>query len=386
MQLFNNFILVFLLSSLLAVASNVIEATDKTFDTIINQPDAYTFVEFYASWCGHCKNLAPLWEELADSYANVKKVQIVKIDADKHSKTGRKYGIRGFPTLKLFSPIDSANGKQQHPPKEYEGGRDIQAFKEFITANTGAKAPAVSAEDHVIHLSDDNYLNQIEGKHALFSVTASWCGHCKKLKPDWSKLAAVFKNDKDSVVIGDVLTTDVDAEAIMEKFQVSSFPTIIYVAPEDVHAENPEFYRGGRNLQDLIDFVNEKTQIGRTADGLLGENAGRLSVVDANIVKIIQAASDEQKALIAPVIEELQQFTDAATAYSVKYYTKLLNKLSNGETDFFQKEYNRLSNILTKNAGSISGKIHDNLVKRINILKKFLDVEKEETGNVRDEL
>lgn len=54
--------------------SKVVTLTDDTFDKIVHDPDKDVFVKFYAPWCGHCKNLAPVWESLAKDFGNEKDV------------------------------------------------------------------------------------------------------------------------------------------------------------------------------------------------------------------------------------------------------------------------------------------------------------------------
>ncbi|GMM35064.1 protein disulfide isomerase [Saccharomycopsis crataegensis] len=360
----------FFLFSILATvfASNVIEATDKDFIDIVQTPGTYSFVKFYATWCGHCKTLAPIWEELADVYAPSKNIQIVSIDADKYSRIGNRFGIKGFPTLKMFVAGEA--------PKDYQGKRELDSFIKFIEYATGTKTPTIAAaKDHIDYFDDDTYKQKIEGKHGFFAITASWCGYCKQLKPNWKQLASAFKND-DSVVIGDVIASDVAAEEIKDKFDVKSFPTIVYVAPGDVNIENAEYYQGGRSADELVAWVNSKTHIGRKSDGKLDESAGKLEIFNDKIQDLLASKGlDEAK-------DQLSELKDTSIAYSAKYYGKLLDKISSGESGYFAKEYARLQGILKK-GNSLNDKVHDNLIKRINILSQFLGADDKVS---RDEL
>jgi len=100
----------------------------KTFDQIVNDPTKNVFVEFYAPWCGHCKALAPLWEELGTELKEVESVVIAKIDATAND-VNPSLGIKGFPTLKLFLANDKAN------PVDYNGDRTKADLLKFLHDN-----------------------------------------------------------------------------------------------------------------------------------------------------------------------------------------------------------------------------------------------------------
>merc|ERR1719192_1737048 len=82
------------------------------------------FVEFYAPWCGHCKKLAPIWDELAEKFKDNDKIVIAKLDATTNEVENIK--IRGFPTLKLFKSGDNS-------VVEYSGGRTLEDFVKFLS-------------------------------------------------------------------------------------------------------------------------------------------------------------------------------------------------------------------------------------------------------------
>lgn len=74
-------------------------ATDEAFDEIVNS-SSIVLIDFWATWCGPCKALAPILDEIADEYDS--KVTIAKINIDENDQTPPKYGIRGIPTMLLF--------------------------------------------------------------------------------------------------------------------------------------------------------------------------------------------------------------------------------------------------------------------------------------------
>ena len=80
--------------------SNVIELNDSNFDSEVVKSDKPVLVDFWAEWCGPCKMIAPVLEEVASELSD--KILIGKLNVDENSETPPKYGIRGIPTLMLF--------------------------------------------------------------------------------------------------------------------------------------------------------------------------------------------------------------------------------------------------------------------------------------------
>lgn len=74
--------------------------TDENFESEVLNADAPVVVDFWAEWCGPCKQLAPLVDELADEMSG--KVKVVKINIDESPEAPTKYGVRGIPTLMVF--------------------------------------------------------------------------------------------------------------------------------------------------------------------------------------------------------------------------------------------------------------------------------------------
>jgi thioredoxin 1 len=80
--------------------SDILEVTDDTFEAEIVNSTIPAMVDFWAAWCGPCKMVAPVVEELAQEYDG--KVKIAKMDVDQNRQTPAKFGIRNIPTLILF--------------------------------------------------------------------------------------------------------------------------------------------------------------------------------------------------------------------------------------------------------------------------------------------
>lgn len=77
-----------------------VEITDQNFETEVIKSDKPVLIDFWAVWCGPCKLIAPIVEELANEYDG--KVKIGKLDVDSNQQTSIKYGVRSIPTLLLF--------------------------------------------------------------------------------------------------------------------------------------------------------------------------------------------------------------------------------------------------------------------------------------------
>ena len=84
----------------LIMSDNIINVTDANFEAEVLNSDIPVLVDYWAEWCGPCKMIAPVLEEIADDYAG--KIKICKLNIDENEETPPKFNIRGIPTLMLF--------------------------------------------------------------------------------------------------------------------------------------------------------------------------------------------------------------------------------------------------------------------------------------------
>jgi thioredoxin 1 len=84
----------------MAENENLLNVTDDDFDQQILKADLPALVDFWAAWCGPCRTVGPVVEELAGEYAG--KIKVAKLNVDDNKQTPGKYGVRGIPTLMLF--------------------------------------------------------------------------------------------------------------------------------------------------------------------------------------------------------------------------------------------------------------------------------------------
>lgn len=110
----------------------------ENFDELVNDDSKDVLIEFYAPWCGHCKNLEPKYKELGEKLAGDPNIVIAKMDATANDVPPH-FEVRGFPTI-YFAP---AGSKQS--PKRYEGGREVSDFLSYLKKE--ATNPPIVTED-----------------------------------------------------------------------------------------------------------------------------------------------------------------------------------------------------------------------------------------------
>ncbi|HEY0760376.1 MAG TPA: thioredoxin [Acidisarcina sp.] len=95
---------------------SVLEVNDATFDKEVLQSEQPVLVDFWAAWCGPCRALAPVVDQVATAYAG--KLKVMKMDVDSNSSTPARYGIRGIPALLIFKGGKVADQIVGYVPKD----------------------------------------------------------------------------------------------------------------------------------------------------------------------------------------------------------------------------------------------------------------------------
>ena len=106
------------------MTENLLHVTDASFDNDVLQSDIPAFVDFWAAWCGPCKMIAPLLDEISEDYAG--KLKVCKMDVDSNQELAVQYGVRSIPTLIIFK-----NGEVS---STQIGAISKQQLEEFIAA------------------------------------------------------------------------------------------------------------------------------------------------------------------------------------------------------------------------------------------------------------
>ncbi|WVQ82191.1 protein disulfide-isomerase domain [Cryptococcus sp. DSM 104549] len=358
-----------------ALASNVVDLDPTNFAKFVGG-ERGALVEFFAPWCGHCKNLAPTYEQLADAFPS-DKVVIAKTDADGVGRDlGTRYGVSGFPTIKWF-PAGSDE------PVDYGGGRDLEALAAFVTKESGVKSKIKPPPPPAYLQLDSSNFDDIaldDNKNVLVAFTAPWCGHCKNMKPTYDKVAKAFAAESDCVV-AEIDADDAENKPIAGKYGVRSFPTLKFF-PKGT--KEPIEYSTGRSQEQFIDFLNEHCGTHRTATGLLSETAGRVLLLDSLASNFFTAGLPERPEIVEKAKAALANLNKDKANSSAEYYVKAMERvLAKGES-WLAKEQARLANLLA--SPSLAPTKVDELKIKVNILSAFAAQKAGEAYGAAEEL
>lgn len=253
-------------NALYSSSDDVVELTSSNFNSKVKDSDELWLVEFYAPWCGHCQSMAGDWKKAATALKGVANVGAVDMTA--HQSVGQPYGIQGFPTIKVF-------GANKNKPTDYQGARTADAFQEFAfkalreminerSRGSGSSGGGGqrdggrkdSGEDAVVKLTDDNFNELVveSDEPWLVEFYAPWCGHCKRLEPEWKEAANKLKEQAgDKVRMGAV---DATANQFLgNKYGIRGYPTIKVFRRGA--KESPEDFQGGRDSTSILNAALE---------------------------------------------------------------------------------------------------------------------------------
>jgi thioredoxin len=96
--------------------TKLIEVTDDTFESVVMKAELPTVVDFWAVWCGPCKMIAPILEQIAQEHDG--EIQVTKLDVDHNSASAMKYGVMSIPTLIVFKHGQAVERLVGFMPKE----------------------------------------------------------------------------------------------------------------------------------------------------------------------------------------------------------------------------------------------------------------------------
>ena len=275
------FVLISLSYSFFDSNTPVILLNGDNFEKEVVKSKDIWLILFYAPWCGHCQAFSPEYEKAAKALKGIFKIGAV--DADKEKALGGKYGIQGFPTVKFFGihkdkPVDYNSARKAESVIDFmfEKARAITnarlGMKKNSSTNNNAgsqqhqqqqqqqqkqKASEPGNEKDVILLTDDNFDSTVFNDESMWLIAfyAPWCGHCKKLLPEWTAAATQLR--------GTVKIAKVDAtvhQKLAQRYQIQGYPTIKIFSPGKGEDKKVEEYQGPRDTSGIVQYALDKLE------------------------------------------------------------------------------------------------------------------------------
>ncbi|XP_047492349.1 dnaJ homolog subfamily C member 10-like [Penaeus chinensis] len=215
----------------------VISLDEDKFDNLIeNKPQGELWVvDYFAHWCGHCKEMAPEYRRFARIMADVPNVHIATIDCANFRSSCSRQGITSYPSIVLY-PSESVGTRRA---EKYNGwSRDADSFRQWVYSRMSSV---------VTVLNDRSYEQILNNREPwLVDFYAPWCGHCHVFAPDFEDIARALQ--------GTVKAGKIDCERyrwVCSGAGVNAYPTVkLYVGSPN----------GGRQNVNGINFPNLNKQ------------------------------------------------------------------------------------------------------------------------------
>ncbi|GAN02072.1 thioredoxin domain containing protein [Mucor ambiguus] len=229
---------------------DVTELTPHNFGPAILDTDQLVAVEFYAPWCGHCQRLAPEWKKVAANLKGLVNVGAVDCDVETNKGLCAMYEIKGFPTIKVFSPElkkDKRTGQMTKVPTDYQGPRDAKSMVDYFLSSQPSNVQFIKWNEKDVKskksITLDNFLqtkNETLPKALLFTNKPTTTPLYKALSVDF----------KDRMLTGEVKQSE---RNIVSEYGIESFPTLLIVSPEHGTVK----FEGKLNRENLKSFMEK---------------------------------------------------------------------------------------------------------------------------------
>ncbi|MEQ2275696.1 Protein disulfide-isomerase A4 [Xenotaenia resolanae] len=322
--------------------NGVLVLTNSNFDTFIEEKDT-VLVEFYAPWCGHCKQFAPEYEKIAQTLKeNDPPIPVAKVDATKANMVASRFDVSGYPTIKILK-----NGE----PVDYDGERTEKAIVARVVevSQPDWKPPP----EATLVLTKDNFDETVDNADIiLVEFYAPWCGHCKRLAPEYEKAAQELSQRSPPIPLAKVDAT-VETE-LASRFGVTGYPTL------KIFRKGKAFeYNGPREKYGIVDFMSE--QAGPPSKQIQAAKQVQELLKDGDEAVIVGIFSSEQDAAYEIYIEACNALReDFVFRHSFSSEVAKLLKVSPGQIvivqpEKFHSKYELASNKLSvKESTSVS--------------------------------
>ncbi|EOA88951.1 hypothetical protein ACJQWK_05622 [Exserohilum turcicum] len=214
--------------------SAVVQITGMDYDRVIAKSNYTSIVEFYAPWCGHCKNLKPAYETAAKSLQGIAKVAAINCDEEMNKPFCGKMGVQGFPTLKIVRP-----SKKQGKPtvEDYQGARSAKGIVEAVKDKVPNSVKRVNDKNLDEWLQE----NKDTAKAILFSEKGVVSATMRALAIDFAGIVSVAQIRKTE-------------KGAVEKYGITEYPSLILIP---VSSDTPIKYDGKLEKAAMVEFLSQ---------------------------------------------------------------------------------------------------------------------------------
>ncbi|EME28932.1 protein disulfide-isomerase [Galdieria sulphuraria] len=217
--------------------SNVIELDQRTFEKEVLGSSENWLVEFYAPWCGYCKQLEPVYKKVASRLKDA--VRVGAVNAEKYPNLSQRYQVRGFPTIFLFR----LSNKKNKIPVEYQGDRTSKSLLSFVEE----RIPSFVAQ--VKSAGIEPFLrNEPELPHVLLATMR---------KAPSVLLKALSSTYAESIIFGIIHKDDIDSE-LMKLYGIEKYPVLLGFQPNSKATSLPDtFHLEHMQRKDIHGFLKQ---------------------------------------------------------------------------------------------------------------------------------
>ncbi|XP_041118536.1 protein disulfide-isomerase A5-like [Polyodon spathula] len=199
---------------------------EKEFRKLLKKEERPILMMFYAPWCGVCKRMMPAFQQAASEVKGSYVLAGMNVHPSEFEGIKQEFSVKGYPTFCYFE-----KGKFLHHYESY--GATAKDIVEWMKnpQPPQPQAPEVAWSEQgsaVFHLTDDNFHQFLQDHPSvLLMFYAPWCGHCKKMKPEYDEAAEVLNKNQDSPGVLAAVDSTIH-KAVGEKYHISGFPTVKY--------------------------------------------------------------------------------------------------------------------------------------------------------------
>lgn len=240
---------------LYSTKDSVVVLNDKNFNDLVGNSDGVAVVEFFAPWCGHCQSLAPQYKKVAENLKGIALVGAVDCDSSDSKGLCSKAGVKGFPTLKLYS------GDKQKNPYTGELSKEAQEYTGPRTAKAIASA--------VTELLTDFYIVKIRSSTEFKTF----------IDKNQNPKVLLFTNKEDSTTLYKSLSMQLrgglsfaeiheSVQDVVKQYDITHFPTLVVLKQDGVK----EVYEGELKAAQLLTYL--KSHLAKVGGGPSSEATG----------------------------------------------------------------------------------------------------------------